>query len=130
LPYRKDTGSLRSSIAAARARAVVGDDAVATWWVTGVNQAAGTISLINPVGSQVRTYTVSTPADREQLPRVKASDKVTVVRRVGRLGHTEGVALVQRGSPQVGDYPDLSPLMQRDANSVRGYPDLRRSALR
>jgi len=53
--------------------------AVANWWVTGVNPSAGTISLINPGGGEVRTYNVTTPDGRAQLPRVKAGDSVTAI---------------------------------------------------
>jgi hypothetical protein len=53
--------------------------AVANWWVTGVNPSAGTISLINPGGGEVRTYNVTTPEGRAQLPRVKPGDSVTAV---------------------------------------------------
>ncbi|MBI2738160.1 MAG: hypothetical protein HYX38_16635 [Rhodospirillales bacterium] len=53
--------------------------AVATWWVTAVNPSAGTISLINPGGGEVRTYNVTTPEGRAQLPRVKPGDSVTAI---------------------------------------------------
>ena len=52
---------------------------VNTWWVTGVNPSAGTISLINPGGGEIRTYNVSTPEGRAQLPRVKPGDSVTAI---------------------------------------------------
>jgi hypothetical protein len=45
----------------------------------GVNPAGGTISLVNPAGGAVRTYNVTTPAGREQLPRVKAGDSLTAI---------------------------------------------------
>jgi len=53
--------------------------AVANWWVTAVNPSAGTISLINPGGGEVRTYNVTTPEGRAQLPRVKPGDSVTAI---------------------------------------------------
>jgi hypothetical protein len=53
--------------------------AVATWWVTGVNPSAGTITLVNPGGGEVRTYNVTTPEGRAQLPRVKPGDSVTAI---------------------------------------------------
>ena len=53
--------------------------AVANWWVTAVNPTAGTISLINPGGGEVRTYNVTTPEGRAQLPRVKPGDSVTAI---------------------------------------------------
>jgi len=51
-----------------------GDEAIANWWVTAVDPAVGKVSLVNPAGGAVRTYTVSTPDGREQLPRVKPGD--------------------------------------------------------
>lgn len=58
---------------------VSADQAVANWWVTGVNASAGTISLVNPAGGQVRTFNVQTPEGREQLPRVKTGDYLTAI---------------------------------------------------
>jgi len=56
-----------------------GDEAIANWWVTAVDPAAGKVSLVNPAGGAVRTYTVSTPEGREQLPRVKPGDYLTAI---------------------------------------------------
>ena len=53
--------------------------AVASWWVTAVNPSAGTISLVNPAGGEVRTYNVTTPEGRAQLPRVKPGDSLTAI---------------------------------------------------
>ena len=50
-----------------------------TWWVVAVDPRAGTLSLVNPKSGPVRTYLVS-EAGREQLPRVKVGDSLTVVR--------------------------------------------------
>jgi hypothetical protein len=58
---------------------VSADQLVVNWWVTGVNVAAGTISLINPAGGEVRTYSVTTQAGRDQLPRVKTGDYLTAI---------------------------------------------------
>lgn len=52
---------------------------VANWWVVGVDATAGTLSLVNPAGGQVRTYNVVTPEGRAQLPRVKTGDYLTAV---------------------------------------------------
>jgi hypothetical protein len=52
---------------------------VATWWVTAVNPAANTLSVVNPAGGEVKTVTVDTAAGREQLPRVKPGDALTVI---------------------------------------------------
>ena len=53
--------------------------AVANWWVTAVNPTAGTISLVNPAGGEIRTYNVSTAEGRAQLPRVKPGDSLTAI---------------------------------------------------
>lgn len=55
------------------------DQAIANWWVTGVDVAGGKISVVNPAGGQIRTYSVATPEGREQLPRVKTGDYLTAV---------------------------------------------------
>jgi hypothetical protein len=55
------------------------DQAIANWWVTGVNMSAGTLSLVNPAGGEVRTFSVVTPEGREQLPRIKAGDYLTAI---------------------------------------------------
>jgi hypothetical protein len=58
---------------------VSADQLVVNWWVTGVNVAAGTISVINPAGGEVRTYSITTQAGRDQLPRVKTGDYLTAI---------------------------------------------------
>jgi hypothetical protein len=52
---------------------------IANWWVVGVDPAANTITLVNPGGGEVRTYDVTTPAGRQQLPRVKVGDSLTEI---------------------------------------------------
>ncbi len=52
---------------------------VANWWVVGVDAGAGTLSLVNPAGGQVRTYSVATPEGRAQLPRVRTGDYLTAI---------------------------------------------------
>ena len=42
---------------------------VTTWWVTAVN----------PAGGEVKTFNVDTAAGREQLPRVKPGDALTMI---------------------------------------------------
>lgn len=79
VPANRSVGVAAAASLGKSGGAVVADDAVATWWVTAVDPAAGKIWLVNPVGGQVRSYTVSTSAGREQLPRVKPGDNVTVV---------------------------------------------------
>jgi hypothetical protein len=53
--------------------------AVANWWVTAVNPSANTISLVNPAGGPIRTFNVTTPEGRAQLPRVKPGDSLTAI---------------------------------------------------
>ena len=52
---------------------------IATWLVVSVDPAANTITLVNPGGGEVRTYDVTTPAGRQQLPRVKQGDNLTEI---------------------------------------------------
>lgn len=52
---------------------------IANWWITAVNPAASTITLVNPGGGPVRTYNVTTQAGRDQLPRVKVGDSLTEI---------------------------------------------------
>lgn len=70
------TVAARTGTSAAGASA---GQAVANWWVTAVNPSAGTISLVNPAGGEVRTYNVTTPEGRAQLPRVKPGDSLTAI---------------------------------------------------
>ena len=58
---------------------VAANQMVANWWVVGVDAGAGTLSLVNPAGGQVRSYSVTTAEARAQLPRVKAGDYLTAV---------------------------------------------------
>ena len=58
---------------------VAANQMVANWWVVGVDAGAGTLSLVNPAGGQVRTYNVATPEGRAQLPRVKTGDYLTAI---------------------------------------------------
>ncbi|MBV8411445.1 MAG: hypothetical protein JOY64_27710 [Alphaproteobacteria bacterium] len=79
VPANQNVGAMAAASIGKSGAAVMDDDAIQTWWVTAVDPSAGTIALVNPAGGQIRTYSVSTPADREQLPRVKPGDNVTVV---------------------------------------------------
>lgn len=58
---------------------VSASQAINTWWVTAVNPAANTVSLVNPASGPVRTYNVTSQAGREQLSRVKPGDSVTAI---------------------------------------------------
>jgi hypothetical protein len=55
------------------------DQAIANWWVTGVDAAAGKISVVNPAGGEIRSYNVTTPEGRAQLPRIKTGDYLTAI---------------------------------------------------
>lgn len=52
---------------------------VTSWTVVRTDVAGNTISLVDPAGGQIRTFDVRTPEGRNQLPRVKAGDKLTAV---------------------------------------------------
>lgn len=58
---------------------VAANQMVANWWVVGVDAGAGTLSLVNPAGGQVRSYSVATAEARAQLPRVKTGDYLTAI---------------------------------------------------
>lgn len=57
-------------------------NSVNNWWVTAVNPAANTISLVNPNGGAVRTFSVASPTGRDQLSRVKPGDSLTAINSV------------------------------------------------
>jgi hypothetical protein len=79
-PRDRDTSvTATASATGMGAAGVSASEAIANWWVVGVNPAGGTISLVNPAGGEVRTYNVTTPAGREQLPRVKIGDSLTAI---------------------------------------------------
>ena len=79
-PRDRDTSvTAAASATGLGAAGVSASEAIANWWVVGVNPAGGTISLVNPAGGEVRTYNVTTPAGREQLPRVKVGDSLTAI---------------------------------------------------
>jgi hypothetical protein len=79
-PRDRDTSvTAAASATGMGATGVSASEAIANWWVVGVNPAGGTISLVNPAGGEVRTYNVTTQAGREQLPRVKIGDSLTAI---------------------------------------------------
>jgi len=78
-PRDRDMSVTAAASTGQSAAGVSASEAIANWWVVGVNPAGGTISLVNPAGGAVRTYNVTTPAGREQLPRVKAGDSLTAI---------------------------------------------------
>lgn len=59
--------------------AVAADKSITTWWVTAVNVTGNTISLVDPGGGQVRTFSVDSAAGRENLSRVKPGDNLTAI---------------------------------------------------
>jgi len=79
VPRGRDVNVTATESTGQGAVGLAADQAIANWWVTAVDPAAGKISLVNPAGGPVRTYTVTTPEGREQLPRVKAGDYVTAI---------------------------------------------------
>jgi hypothetical protein len=52
---------------------------IANWWVVGVDVAGAKLSLVNPAGGEVRTFSVVTPEGRAELPRVKTGDYLTAI---------------------------------------------------
>jgi hypothetical protein len=78
-PRDRDVSVTAAAGTGTSAAGVSADQAIANWWVTGVNAAAGAISVVNPSGGQVRTYSVTTSEGREQLPRVKTGDYLTAI---------------------------------------------------
>jgi hypothetical protein len=78
-PRPRDNSVTAAASMGQSAAGVSASEAIANWWVVGVNPGGGTISLVNPAGGEVRTYNVTTPAGREQLPRVKVGDSLTAI---------------------------------------------------
>lgn len=83
-PNAKAPRASSTSVAAAattgtQAAAVAGSQSVGNWWVTGVNPSANTITVVKPGGGEVRTFNVTNPVGREQLPRVKPGDYLTAI---------------------------------------------------
>ena len=78
-PRDRDVNVTAAASAGQSMAGVSTDQAVANWWVTGADPAAGKLSLVNPRGGEVRTFSVTTPEGREQLPRVKTGDYLTAI---------------------------------------------------
>ena len=78
-PRDRDSSVVVGTSGPQSAAGVGANQMVANWWVVGVDSGAGTLSLVNPAGGQVRTYNVATPEGRAQLPRVKTGDYLTAV---------------------------------------------------
>ena len=58
---------------------VTAGQTIANWWVTAVNPSANSLSVVNPNGGEIRTYTLASPTGREELSRVKPGDKLTAI---------------------------------------------------
>ena len=78
-PRDRDLNVTAAATSGNRAAGVMADQTVANWWVTGVNPSAGTISVVNPNGGEVQTYSAASAEGRAQLPRVKTGDKLTAI---------------------------------------------------
>lgn len=78
-PRDRDVSVTAAATSGNRAAGAMADQTVANWWVTGVNPSAGTISVVNPNGGEVQTYTAATAEGRAQLPRVKTGDNLTAI---------------------------------------------------
>jgi len=76
-PRQRDT---TVAVAASMGQSTAGAAAtksITNWWVTAVDPAANTITLVSPGSGPVRTFNVTNPAQREQLSRVKVGDSLT-----------------------------------------------------
>lgn len=79
-PPRDRDSSVVVGASGPKAAAGVGaNQMVANWWVVGVDVAGAKLSLVNPAGGEVRTYSVVTPEGRAELPRVKTGDYLTAI---------------------------------------------------
>lgn len=78
-PRDRDVSVTVAAGTGTRAAGVSSDQAVASWWVTAVDPAGNTISLVNPAGGPIRTFNVTTPEGRAQLARVKPGDSLTAI---------------------------------------------------
>jgi len=78
-PRDRDASLMAGATTGRKSAGVVASQAVVNWWVVRVDPAANKISLVNPAGGEVRTYDVTTPEARNQLPRVKPGDSLTSI---------------------------------------------------
>jgi hypothetical protein len=78
-PRDRDTSVTAAASAGQSVAGVSASNTIANWWVVGVDRSAGKITLVNPGSGPVRTYSVTTQAGREQLPRVKVGDSLTAI---------------------------------------------------
>lgn len=78
-PGDRDTTLTAVGTRGRAAGAVAADKSITTWWVTAVDPAANTISLVDPAGGQVRTLPVQGAAERNNLSRVKPGDSLTLI---------------------------------------------------
>jgi hypothetical protein len=62
---------------------------IRNFYVVAVDPAAKTISLVNPNGGAVHTFTVSDAVAQAQLPRVKAGYKLTIIDLQAVIGAIE-----------------------------------------
>jgi hypothetical protein len=59
--------------------AVAADKSFTTWWVTAIDTAGNRISLVEPGGGRIRTFSVDSAAGRQNLSRVKPGDSLTAI---------------------------------------------------
>jgi hypothetical protein len=78
-PSNRDVSAIAATASGQNVTGVSASQAVGTWWVVGVDPAANSITLVNPNSGPVRTYSVTTQAGRDQLPRVKVGDSLTAI---------------------------------------------------
>lgn len=78
-PRNRNTSVTAAASMGQSAAGVSASNTIGNWWVVGVDPAANTITLVNPNSGPVRTYNVTTPEGRQQLPRVKVGDSLTAI---------------------------------------------------
>ena len=76
-PTPRDTTIAAAASSGQGAAGAAVSKSITNWWVTAVNPAANTITLVSPNSGPVRTFNVADPAGQQQLPRVKAGDSLT-----------------------------------------------------
>jgi hypothetical protein len=72
-------GAMEAVSAGNSAMGMASDKTILTWWVTSVDAAAGKLSLVDPRGGQIHTFSVTNPDARADLSRVKPGDKLTSI---------------------------------------------------
>ena len=78
-PTNRDTMGAITAAAGKRPAGILASQVVKTYYVTAVDPAANTVSVVNPNGGRIRTVNVTRAAAQRDLSRVKPGDKLTAV---------------------------------------------------